>query len=99
NAAAIVDEEQDGQHRQPEPQQEGRMDDTDLGDDMVKLVEYDVISVKRDHERKVHSGRIVVTKSMTPESFAIMVTEDVDVPPDERKLLRVSYTVLNRWPR
>src|SRR5262249_40050693 len=117
NAAAIVDEEQQGQpHRPQEAQQEVSMDDDqNLGDDMVKLVEYDIISVKRDHERKVHSGKTVVTKPMTPESFAIMVTteytssdeyaRDVElnrlhrITSEDKKFLRVPYRVVSRWPR
>jgi hypothetical protein len=82
---------------------------------MVKLVEYDIVFIKRDQERRVHSSTQLVTANMTGESFGAWMiaaylqsdayTRHVEVHPthvithDDKKYLRVSYTVKSRWPR
>jgi len=72
SAAAIVQEEE---------QQEVSMTDTNLSDDMVKLVEYEIVSIKRDEERFVHQAKQLVTENMTGESFsAWMIAKYLESP-------------------
>lgn len=85
-----------------------------LDDDMVKLVPYTIVSVKRDAERAMPggSGQIVVTENMTGDAFkAFLIARylasedyrklapDEKLGPREEKYLRVHYAVARRWPR
>lgn len=86
----------------------------DLDDEMVKLVAYTIVSIKRDAERVMPKGggTVVVTERMTAESFAAWriaeyLASDAyrdlaaaeKLPPGDRKHLRVDYVVSRRWPR
>jgi hypothetical protein len=93
------------------------LQDKDLQGDLVKLVRYAIVSVRRCEERilPAGSGEILVTDSMTSESFAtwmvaLYLQSDeyrAAVARDRRnrlshqdkKYLRVAYEVLERWPR
>jgi hypothetical protein len=81
--------------------------DKDLRGDDVKLVSYNIISLQPCDEKILPggSGEVLVTESMTAESFATWIvasylqSEGHDIPHDEKKYLRVAYEVLTRWPR
>lgn len=89
--------------------------DTNLSDDMVKLVRYTIVSIERDHERIIHHDEEIVTDNLTDDAFASWmiasylqskvykrrVDEDPDnrVKHDHKKNLRVCYEVLCRWPK
>lgn len=81
------------------------MADKNLSDDMVKLVEYTIVTIKRSDEDIIHSGKKLVTDNMTGEAFASwMVSENgPDSNPNdedgEDQYLRVYYNVLDRWPK
>jgi len=82
-----------------------RMSDKDLSNDLVKLVSYSIVSIERDRERKLYEGEKIVTDNMTGEAFATwMIAEFVQKHPDrvthqEKKYLRVYYSVLDSWVR
>lgn len=87
---------------------EGRtVADTNLSDDMVKLVRYSVVSVKRDlapAKAILVSGREkLFDDNLDGEAFATWVTSEVaaaeGMSEADRKYLRVSYEVLQRWPK
>jgi len=79
--------------------------DMDLRSDEVKLVEYSIVSVRRGHERILPKGigEVMVTGSMTREGFTAWIVACYphlhEVPPEDRRYLRVYYRVLTRWPR
>jgi hypothetical protein len=85
-----------------------------LEDEMVKLVAYTIVSVQRDHERVMPRGEgtLIVTDSLNEERFiAFMVSRylaspeysalpaDQKLHEEDKKCLRVHYTVTHRWPR
>lgn len=82
-----------------------RMSDKDLSNDLVKLVSYSIVSIERDRERKLYEGEKIVTDNMTGEAFATwMIAEFVQEYPhrvthEEKKYLRVYYSVLDSWVR
>ena len=78
---------------------------TNLSDDMVKLVRYTILSVERDREAVLNVGEEIVTDNMSDEAFSSwMIAKHA---PSERrhgdplgvKYLRVSYQVLGRWAK
>ena len=86
----------------------------DLDDELVKLVAYTIVSIKRDEERTMPqgAGTVVVTERITPEAFAswriavYLASEayrDLDrsekLGADDERYLRVDYVVSRRWPR
>lgn len=89
--------------------------DTNLADDMVKLVRYTIVTIERDHERILHRGEELVTDNMTDDAFAswmiasYLQSDDYrhktaadprhEVPHGQKKYLRVFYEVLGRWPK
>jgi len=78
--------------------------DTNLSDDMVKLVRYSVISIKRDEEKPLLVGKEkVFDDNLDGEAFTTWVTSEVanahGLSAEDRKYLRVSYEVLGRWPK
>jgi hypothetical protein len=79
------------------------MPDTNLADDMVKLVRYTIVSIKRDEEAILVRGEEVFDDNMSDDAFATWViskhSETGGLPADDRKYLRVSYEVLERWAR
>jgi hypothetical protein len=69
----------------PDSKEEDKVADTHLGDDMVKLVEYSIITVKRgqgeggDHsggEQELDAGRKVITDNLTEDAFVTWVVAD-----------------------
>ena len=83
------------------------MSDRSLSDDMVKLVRYSIVSIKRDAEKKIVSGEErLVTENLTDDAFASwMISEQLDairnagLTGDDRQYLRVSYEVRDRWSK
>lgn len=78
--------------------------DTNLSDDMVKLVRYSVVSIKRDDEKPLLVGKEkVFDDNLDGEAFTTWVTSEVanahGLSAEDRKYLRVSYEVLGRWPK
>jgi hypothetical protein len=83
-----------------------------LEDDMVKLVAFTIVSVRRGAERAMPgsygAGSVVVTDRMTPDGFAnwaiqrylgaLSAEERRALQPD-LQYLRVDYAVPRRWPR
>ena len=84
-----------------------------LSDDMVKLVGYTVVSVKRGEERVMAGGQdtIIVTENLTDEAFISWaigkylqgrvegVPRSKILSRSECQYLRVHFAVLRRWPR
>lgn len=65
---------------------------TNLEDDMVKLVAYSIVSLRRDHERVLEGGEgsVIVRVSMTAKAFTSMIIAQyfqgkVADPKDEKK--------------
>lgn len=85
--------------------EERTMHDTNLADDMVKLVDYSIINIKRDDEKELKTDRVLVTDNLTGEAFSAWMIADFvregakGTGKDDHKYLRVSYSVRNRWPR
>ena len=88
--------------------EESTMPDKNLNDDMVKLVEYSILSVQRGHEGEKERGQKIVTDRLTEDAFVTWVIADYlegdngnghEIPSGQRKYLRVYYNVLQRWPR
>lgn len=86
----------------------GTQDDIfDLRDELVKLVVYSIISVRRDYERfmDMGTGQVVVTDSMTGDDFGNwMIARYLQNPgknyeSEDRQYLRIHYAVVRRWPR
>lgn len=78
--------------------------ETSLSDNMVKLVRYSVVSIKRDEEKPLVVGKEkLFDDNLDGEAFTTWVTSEVagahGVPDEDRKYLRVSYEVLGRWPK
>jgi hypothetical protein len=46
------------------------MHDTNLSDDMVKLVRYTIVSIKRNAERVIHHDQAIFDDNMTGDAFA-----------------------------
>jgi hypothetical protein len=81
-----------------------KVPDTNLSDDMVKLVRYSVVSIKRDQEKPLLVGEEkVFDDNLDGEAFTTWVTSEVagaeGLSEEDRKYLRVSYEVLGRWPK
>ena len=90
------------------------MADVDLEDELVKLVSYTIVSVKRGAERVMPGGMgaLIVTDSMGKEAFiswviatylqskayAALSTKD-RLSEEDQKYLRVDFAVPRRWPR
>jgi len=83
-----------------------------LEDDMVKLVAFTIVSVRRGAERTMPgflaAGTVVITDSMTSEMFINWIVQRYlgSLSCEERaaiqadlKYLRVDYGVPRRWPR
>lgn len=80
------------------------MNDTNLDDDLVKLVSYSIVSIARDAERVLHTARILITDAKTREDFVNWVVaeyvgtpEAAELTPDDEKHLEVSFKVEGRW--
>lgn len=78
------------------------MSDKNLSDDMVKLVQWSLVSVKRDGERVFRDGEDLVTENLTPDGFTAWVVRKYGcdaVPLNDAMYIRVYYNVLDRWPK
>ncbi len=84
---------------------EQRTVDTNLQDDMLKLVRYKILSVERENERVLHDGEALVHDNMDGTDFAawkiaeFIQTQQPDLRHSEKKYLRVYYEILKRYPR
>jgi len=77
---------------------------TNLEDDMVKLVAYTIVCLRRDKERIMDGGQdsVIVTDNMTGEAFTSMIIakylqEEVDDPNDDtgkKKISRIEWIKL-----
>jgi hypothetical protein len=85
-----------------------KMRDRNLSDDMVKLVRFTILSIQRDEEHILQSGRgeKIVTDNMTEDSFSAWVISEYFQQPnheqiadDDKKYLRVYFEVLDRWAK
>lgn len=84
----------------------------DLGDDLVKLVAFTIVSVRRGAERAMPgskaAGSVVITDNTTGHAFSLWIIERYlsflsekeweTIQPD-LKYLRVHHVVSRRWPR
>jgi len=80
-----------------------------LEDEMVKLVAYTIVSLRRGHEKIMEGGEgsVIVTDNMTGKAFTAWIIgkylQETKVPRKklrlELKYLRVYYVVSYRWPR
>ena len=81
-----------------------------LDDEMVKLVAYTIISVRRNAERtmpgSLSAGTVVITERMTPQALRLWLIDRYvsALTPEERqtvqsdlRYLRVNYVVSARW--
>lgn len=82
---------------------ENIMPDKDLSNDKVKLVQYSIVSIQRGLEHTLKEAEKIVSDNMTGEAFATwMIAEFIQEHPDrvrheEKKYLRVYYSVLDQW--
>jgi hypothetical protein len=85
-----------------------------LNDDMVKLVAYTIVSIKRDAERIMPGGSdsILLKDNMSSETFTSWMIarylqsedykklqESEKLAKEDEKYLRIHYVVSRRWPR
>ena len=90
------------------------MADVSLEDELVKLVSYTIVSVKRGAERVMPGGMgaLIVTDSMGAEAFISWViatylqskayaalSQKEQLSQEDQKYLRVDFAVPRRWPR
>jgi len=79
------------------------MGNKDLNNDYMKLVKYTIVCVDRGHERILHTDERLVLDPMGHETFASwVIAEYLQAKPladEEKKYLRVSFDVLDRWSR
>lgn len=83
------------------------MSDVSLSDDMVKLVQFAIISVRRDiydleaPEGPLVSGQEVVSDNLRDMDFSsyIIARYCDQIPVWDRRYIRVWYQVLERWPK
>lgn len=82
------------------------MADKNLSDDMVKLVEYTIVTIERGEENILSGDRPklkLVKRNMTGEAFASwIISEDLKMENggnEQNEYLRVYYNVLHRWPK
>jgi hypothetical protein len=89
--------------------------DTNLSDDMVKLVRYTIVSIERDDEKVIHHAEEIVTDNLSDEAFSswmiasYLQSEDYRIKSSkdakhriehgDKKYLRVCFEVLCRWPK
>jgi len=88
-----------------ETKEEREMADTNLSDDSVKLVEYQIVSIERDRERILENDYKLVTDNFTSDAFTSWViahyfqSDHEPMEEKQKKYLRVCYRVICRWPR
>ena len=87
----------------PNTPKEMTMADTNLSDDMLKLVSYSIVCIERGAEKVLLCQDCkIFGDNMTDCDFDSWVIADYcehhDVP-CEKKYLRVAYTVQGRWPK
>lgn len=76
----------------------------DLRGDDLKLVEYTIVSIRPCLERVLPggSGELMVRGSTTREGLTAQIIADYprrhEIPPEDKRYLRVYYRVLSRWP-
>lgn len=81
------------------------MADKNLSDDMIKLVEYSIVTIERGEERILTGNHLklkLVRRNTNGEAFASwVISEDIsgDLGDEEKERLRVYYNVLERWPK
>ena len=84
------------------------MADTNLNDNMVKLVEYTIVTIEREKETMLHGPQQkMLTDDLTGDAFSnARIAEWINGRHEElsRKgikpsTLRVYYNVLDRWPK
>lgn len=82
------------------------MSDCKCNDEMVKLVEYSIVSIKPCAERIIFKGEEIYAEAMSPEAFAGWVIaqylqrpEHKPISHEDKKFLRVYQRVLDEWPR
>jgi hypothetical protein len=105
--------------------------DTDLSGEILKLVRYQVLFVRRDYEHAFAEKESLIAESLDDEAFTAWKIAEfmqelkgeetpvpemwrkknypplecirhgklVDLPPEDRKYLRLQYRVLERYPR
>ena len=78
----------------------------DLHDDMLKLVRFKVLFVKRESERVLKEGDELVADNLDSTAYTAWKIAELeksgelkDIPDKDRKYLRVYYEVLDRYPR
>jgi hypothetical protein len=90
-----------------------KMADTNLNDEMVKLVEYTILTIERGREEFLEQGRALVTDDLTGDAFPNAriaewtkknpgrISEHGNATGDgiRASTLRVYYNVLDRWPK
>ena|SRR5262249_49955994 len=79
------------------------MSDKDLNTNDIKLVKYTIVCIDRKHERILHTDERIVADPMSHKNFTSWVIADYlqseHISDQETKYLRVSFDVLDRWPR
>jgi hypothetical protein len=79
------------------------MGNKDLNNNNIKLVKYTIVCIDRKHERVLHADEKIVIESMNHEAFASWMIADYlqseHISDEEKKYLRVSFDVLDSWPR
>jgi hypothetical protein len=103
SSTAVAPKDDDSATTNPE---ERRKMNKDLHDDMLKLVRFKVLFVKRENERVLAEGDELVPDNMDSTAFTawkIAQLQGTDklkgISDEDKKYLRVYYEVLDRYPR
>jgi hypothetical protein len=79
------------------------MADRNLSDDKIKLVRFNLLLIKREHECILADGYELIADDMDESGFnALVIAKYVkghQLEEDDRKYLRVSYEVLERYAK
>lgn len=74
-------------------------------DQMVRLIEYTIISTRRCNEKILKKGEVLDTSDLSDESIATWVVADylhdskTTLSEEERRNLRVYHRILESWER
>jgi hypothetical protein len=79
------------------------MGNKDLNNNNIKLVKYTIVCIDRKHERVLRADERIVIDPMSHAAFASWMIADYlqseHISDEEKKYLRVSFDVLDSWPR
>lgn len=79
------------------------MSDVTLSEDVIKLVQYTIVTIKRGEERILQRGEKMVVDPMDDAGFDSWVIADYTashpIPPGDQMYLRVFSEILDSWDK